>query len=317
MLLESGLDDNVRAKKINDEIARFAPFDPGDILGDYHIAEDDGKNMRIHYIGASRSLLESYVKILRKVGIDPTSIDMELSSIGKSLLIREKDAKHTLIVDIGSKVTAIGVFDTKGCLTCSTSVAHGGYHLTRAIMEYKNIGEQEAENSKRMYGLDGSKLGNDIETVLEKSLTRTLQEASKLMAYYTQETGARVEQMLLSGGSSAISAIDLFFSESLRVPVVRRDPLGAILPSSEIDRSEAMFYAGVIGAGLLNLEDWVGNVNLLKWDNYSIRYSAKEKFLKALKGLITQNVYYILGLLWIVAIVLIMIVVVFIVENTK
>ncbi len=161
------------------EVERHVPFAPTDVQMDYQPLpitdpNDQNPNMSVLLAVAQKDMVNYYVEMLFKAGLDPIAIDIEPLAAGRALLdiengvpvvrktapvvMPEGDVATTeevepgthetvAVVNIGSSNTDISIFED-GMLIFPRSLALAGESITKAISEGMGYQIDQAERIK-------------------------------------------------------------------------------------------------------------------------------------------------------------------------
>lgn len=149
------------------------------------------------------------------------------------------------VIDLGAEKTGIYLFQD-GMLQFSREVTPGGTDLSRAIMEGLESDEEHqllydrAEKikhemgipSKAFYEKNGnhSKNHSKIPYLVRPVVERLMAEIVRSFDYYrNQSHRERIDRLFLSGGGANTKNIATYLAETLRLPVIRLNPLTGIL----------------------------------------------------------------------------------------
>jgi len=198
-------------------------------------------DVETHVITAAVASVQNLVKCIRGVGVDIEDLVFEPLASSEAVLSPDERHAGVILADIGGGTTDISVF-REGSIWHSAIVPVAGYQLTRDIAIGLGLPFEVAEEMKRKYG-----------TVTPVEETRTETDAIAQNGHNISYQGlcdiirARVEELIrlialelpraefdalvpaglvLTGGSSNLSGIDLLGRDILGVPVRVGGPIG-------------------------------------------------------------------------------------------
>lgn len=203
------------------------------------------------YVAATREIINSYVELLKEVGLEPIVIEPESIALARALYQKKK--KNILIIDIGARTTNISAIDSTGAFMGSRIIKKAGNDFTEAISKKLKISLQEAEELKRKYGMDKNKEMGKVMFIIQNQLQPILEKSKELIEYYRQE----VSQIYLAGGSSQMPKIVDYFSSNFDIET----SVGVSELAVQIGRKSVLFNT-VIGLAIRGLNRKAG-INLL------------------------------------------------------
>lgn len=277
--LPLGLDGEDLTREIMDEIGKIAPSGLDSIYWDYVLVSTK-KSHHILFVAAPKDLVNEYVEVADLAGLEVVVIDVEASSLGRSLLKPLFLKANSMVVDIGARTSDISIFGRDGLLHLSVSVPVAGNQLTQAVMGKLGKSREEAEELKRTFGFSGEKEGHRVSTILRNSFEEVLDKIKKAISYYQNNVSGKVEEIILAGGSASLPELDEYLEKSLGIKVKIGNPIeklknGQILNNKE---KQSVLFSNVIGLALRGLDDSWRGINLLpKTSNSNIK---KEEILK-------------------------------------
>lgn len=176
-------------KNIEEEAKKTIPWEPGDVYFDVY------NNI---YVAVPKNVIDSYVGILKLVGLKLVGFDVESLALARAL-----EANNSLVIDIGARTTNLSVFDNKEQVKITVNVAKGGDNFTRAIAEKLKVSLKEAEKLKIKKGLD-------MTMALQKEFEPIIKQVRKIGKLYEKE----IKQIILVGGSAQMPKIVDYFSSN-------------------------------------------------------------------------------------------------------
>lgn len=152
------MSDSELAETMKWEVERHVPFAADEVIMDFQPIErpdepPDAQNMEVLLAVAQQDMIDRHVEMLFAAGLAPRAIDVEPLACARSLIELGPDPygrKTVAIINIGASNTDIGVF-RDGLLAFPRTIPLAGDAFTRAIAEYCNVSEEQAEEWKRQY----------------------------------------------------------------------------------------------------------------------------------------------------------------------
>lgn len=235
------------------------------ILGQYD-------HMDILVTAVEKTVVDSYISVLRKADLIPVSFEVETQSIARVLVKDEKNLKPIAIVDFGGDNTVFIVFSGHS-VRFTSSIPVSSRQITNTVSEELGITLKEAEHLKAKYGIGLSRIDHRAKAVLKATtpiLEALVQEIEKYIDFYSdhdfyehflKENGKKnIEKIILSRGGADLKGIDEFLRKNLNIAVEFGDPwinfpekLKAVLPRELREKSSS--YITALGLALGKADD--------------------------------------------------------------
>ena len=249
-------------RMIEFELEGRVPIPPSAAVYDFNIImEQDGEaGMEIGVTVFPRELSQSYAEAFAGSGINLLSLEVEASSIARSVSSDSPQEPITLLVDFGRKRTGFAVLK-QGTPIFTSTVAVGGEAISRAIEDKLSLSPADAEVFKDEQGLlaEGGTKSPGLE-VVAKSAEALADEVAKHYHYWDtrrNEQGNRmtpVGRVVLVGGSANLMGLDDYIAGRVQAEVIRGNIWRHVCEFSEyippIDRRTSFQYATALGLAL-------------------------------------------------------------------
>ncbi|HBV58337.1 MAG TPA: hypothetical protein DEB73_03715 [Candidatus Magasanikbacteria bacterium] len=189
------------------------------------------KNEMALLTAAPKKLIASYSEIFKLAGLNLLSLDTEANALISALI--GKDPAPTLLIDMGATQTDFFLVE-KGIPLFFHSIQMGGRGFTDIIKNTLGVSSEEAEQIKRdlpNHGLGGKTLSGFpaiFEPVLS-SLVETIKYSFEIYSKQKENSTARPEKIILTGGSALIPFLDTRLAELLNLKVYIGDPWARII----------------------------------------------------------------------------------------
>jgi type IV pilus assembly protein PilM len=202
-------------KVINLEAQKLISLNPEKIYWDYQIIPNLFKEQTksVLYVAIFKNIVDDYLNILEKVGLNPIVLEIESLSLGRALLRKFNPQNSLVIVDIGARTTNFSIFNQHKKLCWFFSLSLGGNHFTEKIAEKLNISLTQAEKLKKEQGL---KEKGEINVFLSKQLEKISEQLEEIVQHYPHS----IEKIILTGGSAQMPGLLSYFSLKLKKKVV-------------------------------------------------------------------------------------------------
>ncbi len=241
------------------EMEQYVPLPLDQARTDWEVLGQDSvgdkKMIDVMIVAAPLGILGKYDKLMQMVGLETQVIETEIVSVHRALLPLVNNQDASILVNVGSTTTSAAIVKN-GIIRMVFSTALGGAAITRAISVDLGIDATQAENYKKAYGLNKDafegKIGRALSPILE-SIVGDIKKA--LLAFREKNNNEAVKQVILSGGTSLLPGIDVYFTNALSSQVVIGNSWNAygILNVPNELQIEAPSFNVVIGLALRNL----------------------------------------------------------------
>lgn len=207
--------------------------------------------MKVLLVAAPNLLVSRYMEILGKAGLEILAIETEIFAVARALVAVDEFSPTTLLVNFGTEATTLAVLQ-RGDMSLTQSISSGGMAMTRALINELRLESTQAEEYKRSYGLDETKLEGKVAASLKPSVDQVLTEVKRVIAFYETRQGAvGIKRVVLSGGGALMPGLVQYFTLNLHLEVQLGNPF-AIVNLSDKQR-QAVFDAGPLFAAGVGL----------------------------------------------------------------
>jgi type IV pilus assembly protein PilM len=234
------------ASAIKWELDQVVPFPPDQIEISWVVIDRPKKKignekMKVFVVAVPKKVTESYVRFLSLVGLEPERIENEVLSLVRGLSGFTIDKGVSLVMDIGAGSTKMVVVE-KDQIHLSHVVPLAGMAMTRMISEAFKIPINQAEQYKRVYGVDKTQVEGKIHNVLLGVMDGLVVEIKKVMANFANtEKTKRISRVVLVGGSTFLKGVTGLLVEKIGLDVVVGDPFVGIDVPEKIKDSKVVF----------------------------------------------------------------------------
>lgn len=189
-------------------------------------AASEGKErfIRVFLTGAPKTLIQKYLDVFAKAGLELVSLETEVMSLVRALAA-EEDAQ-IMIVDIGGKRSNVIIADG-GIPFLTRGIKGGGEEITKALAKSMGISEADAELAKRNLGYGEAVLPKPLQDALQP-MVHEMRYALQMYADQSFHDHRTVEKILITGGSAHLPGIDPYVTAALNVNVYIADPWARI-----------------------------------------------------------------------------------------
>lgn len=190
-----------------------------------------GNNVRILLTAAPKTLVERYVGLFKKAGLELVGLETESFALERALV--GNDPNPVMIVDVGALTSDIMIVE-KGIPILNRSVDVGGITITKSIAMSMGVDLRRAEQFKRDVGFSSQGEGG-IPKTIESSISPIINEIKYCFDLYRSQEGAtHVVKIILTGGSAFLPELTDYLSRLLAIKVFIGDPWARVIYPAEL-----------------------------------------------------------------------------------
>lgn len=180
------------------------------------------KHLDVLIAATPKSVVDSYLSVLKKAGLHPVAMEVEPLSIVRTL-VKKVSTKPFLIIDFGASRTSFIIFSGRSIGFTST-IPVSSQELTSVISKAMSITPKKAEKIKQEQGLQGDKALFDS---MIPVLTDLTQQIKSHLNYYKSHVpqveyasgNNKMERILLCGGGARLRGLDDFLTSTFKLKV--------------------------------------------------------------------------------------------------
>jgi len=196
--------------------------------------EEKGKKLNVILIAASSSVVDKYEKITNLAGLEAIAVETEMLSLIRAFY-SAVEMPTSLLIDIGAQNTSLAVVKRGGVLVYNRAIGTAGNAITRAIASEVGLELPEAEEYKKSYGLDKSKLSGKVTNAIMPIYNAILNEIKRALSF-TQEKypDDLVKRIVVSGGTALMPHLVTTIASQTGTETQIGNPLANLTTTSEI-----------------------------------------------------------------------------------
>lgn len=224
---------------------------------DPDFTEKDKVNIQI--VAARKDVLENYVTIAKKAGLVVKAIEPETIALGRVLGDLPNAPLGTMVIKVGYSGTLIVVV-YGGHVRFTRAVSFGGEALTKAIQQGLSLEFAQAEEYKKVYGLDKFQADGKVYEVLKPIIDSLILEVKRASVFFTKHNpSANIKRVILSGGTAMMPGLISYVANNLDLEVQLANPLKNMMFSPKLEKQKNFLiehspgYATSIGLALKGL----------------------------------------------------------------
>lgn len=221
-------------KMIVNEIEQGIPFPIDEMVCDRQVlGETENGDTSVMIVAAKIDQVEALTSAVTAAGFEPTLVDVAPLAFLNAIRAISGDSDSPIVaLDIGAKTTSLVIAETDKVYARSIPVA--GNTVTKEIANALGCSSEEAETAKREKGYvslggvteDEDEVADRISKACRAVMTRLNAEISRSINFYrSQQHGNAPVKLYITGGTSRLPQLDVFFSESLGIEVEILDPV--------------------------------------------------------------------------------------------
>ncbi len=209
--------------------------------------------MQVLLVAAPISVVNARIGLVGRAGFEVIGVETEIFAASRSLISPDSVTPTTLLLCMGSEATTFALLSNSD-IALVQSIATGGKALTRAISTELGLDANQAEEYKKAYGLDETKLEGRVQKAVKPLIDILVEEARRIVAYRTTHFGNDpVRRIVVSGGGGLVPGLVTYFAESLAVEAQLGDPFVLVNLSEQQKASfgqERTVYSTAVGLAL-------------------------------------------------------------------
>lgn len=190
-------------------------------------------NIKVLINVAPKTLVDKYLKVLRRAYIEPMVFEIESVATARSLI--KKEPKPVLIIDLGFSRTSFIIF-AKDSIRFTNSISISNQQMINDIAKKLNISFKEAQTLKFETGLKG-----DVLKTLAPFIDKMINKVEDCIDFYKEE---KISKIILCGGGAYLNGLPEYFTNKLKIPA----DLGK--PWINVKKQDILAYSTVLGLAL-------------------------------------------------------------------
>lgn len=209
------------------------------------------KKVRVVVAVAPQLLVEGYTNVLESIGLTPLVFEPESAALSRVALGPVPTPGSHLIIDFGASRTGV-IITEADVVAYSSTLPLSGTHLTSMLQMKLGLTIEEAEEAKRICGLDPRKGKGAVRAIIEPELKPLTQRISEVVSFYEEHVpeGLHVVDITLVGGGARLIGLTAFIESMMHLPVRVGDwPASIVPPPAPLD-SVGPSYLTAVGLAM-------------------------------------------------------------------
>lgn len=233
----------------------FVPMPIADVNLNYQVlfrSPQKGPNSRtvVLVIATPKELINKYLKVLSDADLKPVAVETELIAASRALVGYTTYSPTTMIIQLNNNTTDFAIV-SDGLILLTRSIATGSMALTRSVGQAFGFEIPQAEEYKKVYGLNEHQLEGKLFQVLRPIIDIILSETRKVIqSFETQNPNNPIKRVVLSGGGASLPGLVIYLANALGLEVQEGDPWQSVQKDPQLSTkltSEAAGYTVAVG----------------------------------------------------------------------
>ena len=263
-LEDKNLSDKYSIKELIKKcLPKHIPMPIEEVVFDWQIINKKQNYIEVLIGVAPKNTVLAFNDLIKKCGLMPISLEIEAGSITRSIFTLSNKKLPTkienscgtvyFIIDCGASRSGLIVWSDQ-TIKFTTSLKICGTELTKKISQDLKLDFKKAEKLKNIYGLEIKNNKSKIKKILNPLITELTDEITKAKEFYENnfDKDKKKYEIILSGGSSNLKALDTELAQILNMKVSLANPLInlALKQKIKINQQEIQSYTTAIGLAL-------------------------------------------------------------------
>lgn len=251
------LSERELASAIRWEAEQYIPMPLEEVIMDFSVVgeskdKEGVKKLDILLVAAPKNVIERYTKILELADLEPQAMETEVIAASRALMPTTVGKLPTvMIINFGAQTTDFSVLKS-GVITFIRTIPTGGGAMTRVLSQDFGFSMPQAEEYKKAYGLDKSKLEGKVSASLKPIVSVMIEELKRSLTFfqgkYPEET---ISSIIISGGTAKLPGLAATITETTGIETQIGNPWQQVQKDQarfqKIDDERAFF---VVATGL-------------------------------------------------------------------
>jgi len=244
------------------EAEQFLPIPADQINLSYKMLDPDfteKDKVNVQVVAAVKDVLENYVSIAKKANLVVKAMEPETIALGRVLGDRPQMPMGTMILKVGYSGTLI-IVAYGGYVRFTRAIPFGGEALTKALQQGLTLELPQAEEYKKVYGLDKFQADGKVYDILKPIIDDLIMEVKRATVFFTKHNpSANIKRVIVSGGTALMPGLISYLANNLDLEVQLANPLKDLMFSPKLEKQKAFLiehspgYATAVGLALKGL----------------------------------------------------------------
>ena len=245
------------------EARKHIPMDGSDVTIDFQILGEDPQNPEmdnILLVASTQKNLNRHLENVKQMGFPQGIVDADAVAIANSYLVEHglpEDGAHVFL-NIGSTTSTLVVWGRVAPFF-TRDIQIGGHHMTKELVDKRNISYNEAENLKKssefnvsQAGVASGAEGSFSIAVAEHTIYDSLvDEIRRSLRFYIKESSeSNFHKLFLTGGGARTNGLVEFITEKLNIHTEIYNPIAQLHHDMKDVMEDASKYAIAVGLAI-------------------------------------------------------------------
>jgi len=246
------MNDEELKKAVIYEAENYIPLPLSEVYLDFQVISSlkaNKGNLNVLIVAQPKKIIDPFVSSLKKAGLFPVFLEIEPTSIARSLIVQKEKGGSFLLIDIGQTKTSFIIF-YEGLIRFTSSI----FIPLKDFAKADRISSAEEKEPR----VDGAETKEALLPVLDK----IVEAAQKHLKYYDSYTSAgqngkaeNISKIIISGSNANLKNLPNLLSEKLQINTETGNPFANFSKGSQkISDSEALSYSTAFGLALQGFE---------------------------------------------------------------
>lgn len=249
------------------EIEQNIPLKIDEVYYDWQMVETPAAvpHQDILISAAPRRLVDGYVAVLKKCGLVIKSMEVESVAVARALVKDLRTDGPVLLVDLGATRTNFIIF-SGDALQFTSSIPLAGNRMIEVIAKSFSVSMEAAKKLFYEIGLDKNQEGGKVYDALQPTILDLSEQIRNYISFYESHSmhehrqgQVAVKKVLLAGGVSNLTGLNMHIALSLGIPVETGNPWANILkePLREVpglSYRKSLSYTTALGLALSGIQ---------------------------------------------------------------
>lgn len=226
---------------------------------DWEILAKHEETMDVLVTASPKDYVESFLRVFKKAGLQPLSLEVESAACARSLIGPDKSSVATLILDMDTYRTSLIITENSHLLFTS-SVPIAGDAFTQSIARALGIPANEAEKVKRQLGLNDSEEHQNVRAALSPVVDNLIAEVKNIIKFHDEHSKNPIKRIVLCGGSAKLKNIVSYMyaqmSDYSQIDILLGNPwvnLGENI-APNLNREDSLSFTTSIGLAIRGIQ---------------------------------------------------------------
>jgi type IV pilus assembly protein PilM len=213
------LDNAQLTKAIRYQAEQYIPMAIDQVKLDWAVVDQskDGKQLEVLLVAAPNAVVDKYVSILEKAGLEPLALEANAMAASRALVPSGNLA--VAMVDFGALDSDVTI-TLNNAPRLVRSVPVGGTTFVRSVAQNLGLDEVQANQFTYKFGLTQSKLEGQVFKAIKPTLDSLVSEIEKSTKYFVgRYPEVKLEKLVVTGAAASLPELGPFLANSTGLPV--------------------------------------------------------------------------------------------------